>query len=116
MLKKVIFKFSEIPFVQKTLADNADLSAFRQRPTPRAILGISAIAVSYLIGWPLIGVLGALSIYLQNSFLLVVGGPVAYGLSHLVFLLGMYLAGAQYSWVLLRWLTRVVMSKLLKFC
>jgi hypothetical protein len=44
----------------------------------------------------------------------VVGGPVAYVLSHLVFLLGMYLAGAYYSYIFLRWLTRVTMLKLLK--
>jgi hypothetical protein len=42
-----------------------------------------------------------------------VGGPLTYGLSHLVFLLGMYLCGAVYSLIFLRWLTRVSMEKLL---
>jgi hypothetical protein len=43
----------------------------------------------------------------------IVGGPLTYGLSHLVFLLGMYLCGAVYSLIFLRWLTRVSMEKLL---
>jgi len=42
-----------------------------------------------------------------------VGGPLTYGLSHLVFLVGMYLSGATYSLIFLRWLTRVTMEKLL---
>jgi hypothetical protein len=29
-------------------------------------------------------------------------------------MLGMYLAGARYSWIFLRWLTRVAMLKLFK--
>ena len=42
-----------------------------------------------------------------------VGGPFAYGLSHLVFLLGMYLSGSFYALIFLRWFTRVAMEKLL---
>lgn len=98
-------------FVQRAIADRADLSAFRKPPTPRIIAGVSAIALSYVIGWPAVGALGALSVYFKEPLLLVVGGPLVYGLSHLVFLLGMYLAGADYTRIFLRWAVRVAVEK-----
>lgn len=101
-------------FVRQALADNADLSAFKGKPTPRVILGVAAIAISYVLGWPAVALLGFLAAYYGRAAIVVVGGPLIYGFSHLVFLLGMYLAGAQYSWIFLRWLTRVTMLKLLK--
>ena len=100
-------------YVQQAIEDQADLSAFKQRPTLRVITGIGAIMFSYVIGWPLITALGAVSIHLNRPLVVAVGGPVAYGLSHLVFLLGMYLAGAEYSMIFLRWATRVTIVKLL---
>lgn len=98
-------------FVRKAIADRADLSAFRQPPTPRIIAGVSAIAFSYLIGWPAVGALGALSVYVKEPLLVVIGGPLVYGLSHLMFLLGMYLAGSDYTKIFLRWALRVAVEK-----
>ncbi len=101
-------------FVRQALADNADLSAFKGKPTLKVTLGIAAIVISYIIGWPAVALLGFLAAYYGRPAIVVVGGPLIYGLSHLVFLLGMYLAGARYTWIFLRWLTRVTMLKLLK--
>ncbi len=98
-------------FVRKAVADRADLSAFRQPPSLRILAGIFAIAFSYVIGWPAVGALGTLSVYFKEPLLVVVGGPVTYGLSHLVFLLGMYLAGADYTKIFLRWAARVAVEK-----
>jgi hypothetical protein len=114
LVKKFVFKLSQTGFVHKAITERADLTAFKQRPTLRVILGVSAIGVSYIIGWPLIAVLGALSIFFKVPLLIVIGGPVAYLLSHLVFWLGMYLAGMRYSWIFIRWLTRITMIKLMK--
>jgi hypothetical protein len=100
-------------YVQRAIEDQADLSAFKQRPTVRVVAGVGAIMFSYVIGWPLITLLGVVSIHLNQPLVVAVGGPVAYGLSHLVFLLGMYLAGAEYSMIFLRWATRVAVVKLL---
>ncbi|MFO7985992.1 MAG: hypothetical protein R6U38_09005 [Desulfatiglandaceae bacterium] len=110
--RHILKKISQTQFAQKAVQDQADLSAFKQRPTPRIILGVSAIAISYVIGWPAVGALGTLSIYFQEPLWVVIGGPVTYGLSHLVFLAGMYLAGAKYTKVFLRWATRVTIEKL----
>lgn len=109
---RILDKISQTEFARKAIRDQADLSAFKQRPTPRIILGVSAIIISYIIGWPAVGALGTLAVYFKEPLLAVIGGPVTYGLSHLVFLAGMYLAGAEYTKIFLRWATRVAVEKL----
>jgi hypothetical protein len=110
----LVARIAATRFVRQALADNADLSAFKGKPSLKVILGITAIIISYIIGWPAVALLGFLAAYYGRPAIVVVGGPLIYGLSHLVFLLGMYLAGARYTWIFLRWLTRVTMLKLLK--
>lgn len=111
--QKILGKVAATKFVQRAMADQADLSAFRKRPTPRAIVGLSAIGISYIIGWPAVALLGAVSIHLNKPMIALIGGPVTYGLSHLVFILGMYLAGAEYARAFLRWAVRATMEKLM---
>lgn len=113
-MQRLLARLAAIPFVRTALEDNADLSAFKGRPSLDVVLGVSAILFSYVIGWPVISVLGAVAVYYERPVIVLVGGPAAYALSHLVFMLGMYLAGARYSWIFLRWLTRVAMLKLFK--
>jgi hypothetical protein len=113
-MKKIIAKIAKTPFVNQALKENADLSAFKEKPSLKVIMGVFAICFSYIIAWPLIALLGILSIYFDQPMIVIIGGPTAYGISHLVFLLGMYLAGARYSWIFLRWLTRITMLKLIK--
>ena len=103
----IIKRISETEYVRSAIEDKADLSAFKEKPSIRVILGVSAICFSYIIGWPAISALGALAIYLNRPWLIAIGGPLLYGLSHLVFLLGMYLAGYNYTKIFLRWATRV---------
>jgi hypothetical protein len=113
-MKKAVTRLTRVSFVKSAIIEKSDLSAFKKRPGVREMSGITAIGFSYVIGWPLIALLGALSIYFERPAIVLIGGPAAYILSHLVFLLGMYLAGARYSWIFLRWLTRVTMLKLMK--
>ncbi len=113
-MQKLVVKLAAVPFVRKAIEENADLSAFKGKPSLETVLGVSAILISYVICWPLITLLSAAAIYYQRPAIIVFGGPSAYILSHLVFMLGMYLAGARYSLIFLRWLTRVTMLKLFK--
>ncbi len=113
-MQRLVAKLASTRFVRNVMEEEADLSAFKQKPSVKVVLGVGAIALSYAIGWPLIALLGALSVYYQEPIIVLLGGPAAYGLSHLTFILGMYLAGARYSWIFLRWLTRITMLKLLK--
>jgi hypothetical protein len=107
----IIKRISETKYVRSAIEEKADLSAFKEKPSIRVILGVSAICFSYVIGWPAISALGALAIYLNRPLLIAIGGPLVYGLSHLVFLLGMYLAGYDYTKIFLRWATRVAVEK-----
>ena len=104
-------KIAKTEFVRKAIEEQANLDAFKERPNIRVIAGISAIGISYIIGWPAVSALGAVSIYFGEPLIVVIGGPVTYGLSHLVFIFGAYIAGAQYSKAFLRWATRVARSK-----
>ena len=113
-MRKLVVKLAAMPFVRQAIAEKADLSAFKGKPNLKTVLGVSAILLSYLICWPVITLLSAVAVSYGNPAIILVGGPLAYGLSHLVFLLGMYLAGAYYSWIFLRWLTRVAMLKLFR--
>ena len=74
------------------------------------IAGVLAIGLSFLLGWPAITALGIVAIKLKQPWIAVIGGPMMYGISHLVFLLGMYLSGALYTWIFCRWLVRVTME------
>ena len=107
----IIKRICETGYVRSAINDKADLSAFKEKPSIRTILGVSAIGFSYIIGWPAISALGALAVYLNRPWLIVIGGPLLYGSSHLVFLLGMYLAGANYTKIFLRWATRMAVEK-----
>ena len=113
LIKKIILYFAATAFVQAAIAERADLSAFREKPTPVVLAGVFAIGFSFLLGWPSIFALGVLSLKLQTPWVVVMGGPLTYGLSHLVFLFGMYLSGAVYSLIFCRWLARITMERCL---
>ena len=110
---KILTRIANTDYVRSALNDKADLSAFKEKPSIRIIMGVLAILFSYIISWPAIGALGALSVYLNKPLLVAIGGPLLYGFSHLVFIFGMYLAGAKYSKIFLRWATRIAVEKLL---
>jgi hypothetical protein len=113
IIRKNILKISKLNYVRSAISEKADLSAFKEKPTVMVLLGVFAIGFSFVMGWPAITTLGIISIKLHNPWIVAVGGPLTYGLSHLVFLLGMYLSGAKYSLIFLRWLTKISMKKLL---
>lgn len=106
-------KVGRIDHVRSSIQEQADLSAFKEKPTLAILTGVFAICVSFVMGWPAVAALGVLSAKLHNPWIVSIGGPIIYGLSHLVFLLGMYLSGAKYSMIFFRWLTRVSMERLI---
>jgi hypothetical protein len=114
MISRIVSKIGSTPFVRNAIAEKADLTAFKQKPSARILFGVFLIGFSYIIGWPAVGALAALAIYLEEPLVAIIGGPLTYGASHLVFIAGMYLAGAKYSGIFLRWATRVVMEKLMR--
>ncbi len=103
--KKSIIKLMEKP---------ADLSEFKKRPTPRLITGLILMGFSYVIGWPAVAALSALAIYLREPLIAIIGCPTIYGLSHVVFIFGAWLARApHYMGTLARYTIQSFFKKLL---
>ena len=83
--KKSIIRILEKP---------VDLTEFRKRPTKRMIFGWTLMAFSYVIGWPAIAGLGVIALWYKEPLIAVIGGPVIYVISCLIFTLGAWLARA----------------------
>ena len=112
IVKGMVARLATTGFVREALAEKADLKAMRAKPTPRIWIGLGLMGFSYIIGWPAVGLLAWISYHLREPLIVVVGGPATYGLSHLVFLAGFYLAGVHYAQILLRWATRRLVERL----
>ncbi len=113
IIKRIINRIGQTKFASKAINERADLGAFKQKPTARSFSGIVLMCCSYIIGWPAVGLIGALSIYWRDPLLIAIGAPLLLIAAHLVFLLGMYLAGGKYLMVFFRWATRITLEKLM---
>ena len=113
IIRKIAKGIAKTNFARKAIDEGADLSAFRKKLTVQNLLGIFLMGGSYMIGWPAVGLIGALSIHWREPLLLLIGAPVLLVVAHLFFLLGMYLAGGKYILILLRWATRVTLEKMM---
>jgi hypothetical protein len=99
--------------IRKAIAEGGDFRVYTNRPTPRVMVGIFLMFFSYVIGWPLIGALGWLAFHTGLPLIVMVGGPVAYALSNVVFMIGAYLAGKDYAKALTKWLIKRLFEKIL---
>ena len=113
MYKNSLLKIASTRFVSSAIAEEADLSAFKEKPSLAVITGVVLIIIASLLGWPAVALFGVIAVKLEEPLIVVIGGPLVYGFSHLVFLLGMYFSGAEYSIIFARWLVRIIMEKLL---
>ena len=77
----------------------------------RLYAGLSCIGMSYLLCWPLIAFFSMLSMRLNDPIYITIGGPGAYIFSHLLFILGAYLAGAKYTKALVKWATHKLKAR-----
>lgn len=92
---KVANWVSRTEYGRKALNEPGDLGLFKQRPSPGVILGLVLLGVSYLIGWPFVGLTAVLAAYYREPLILLIGGPAAYGLSWVVFGVSMLLLGVH---------------------
>ncbi|MDD8014016.1 MAG: polysaccharide deacetylase family protein, partial [Acidobacteriota bacterium] len=112
IVQGLIARWTATRFVREALAEKADLQAMTEKPTLRVWIGVGLIGLSYIIGWPAVGLLAWISYHLREPLIVVVGGPATYGLSHVVFLVGLYFAGVHYIRIVLRWVTRRMAERL----
>lgn len=113
VIKKVALRLAEKPFCKQAIADKANLAAIRARPSKSAIAGLVMVGFSYVIGLPAIIVLGILAVWIKDARVAVIGGPLIYGISTLMFIIGIKMAGKQYFRSFMRWLTRIGLEKIL---
>jgi peptidoglycan/xylan/chitin deacetylase (PgdA/CDA1 family) len=106
-------KLASTAYVRRAIKEQVTLDAFKTPPSIRFLFGVGLILVSYVLGWPMVGLFSVLSAYFQAPALLMVG-PAFYGFSHLVWLFGMYLTGKdsiKYANILLSWSLRKAVEK-----
>ena len=112
MTKNISLFFLKRKFIQNILNEDVDLGYLKKPPTTRVKVGIVLVLLSYLLGWPIVALLSFISLYIDELLIVIIGGPLFYGLSHLVFLFGMYLAGKEYAAVLIKWSMKAAIEKL----
>ena len=113
VLHKIAENLSRREFVRSAIADQADLSIFRERPGLRVYIGLVLIALNYILGWPAVALLGLLAYVFNEELILLLGGPAIYGFSWLLLIAGGWLAGGDYSRALARWFVRIFVEKFL---
>ncbi len=113
IIRKIAQGIAETKFGIRALNENVDLRAFKEKPSAKVFGGVFLMVISYIIGWPTIGLFGALSLYWNEPLILIVGGPLFFVVAHLAFLGGAYLAGGKYIMPFIRWVTRVTLKKLI---
>jgi hypothetical protein len=114
MFRKIAARLAKTKYVREALEDTTDLKSLRLQRSPRMTVGLILICFSYIIGWPAVGAFGVLAVYFREPLVVAIGGPVIYGISHLVFLAGAWLAGAEHARFLMRYTTKVVFRKILR--
>ena len=108
-------KFASTAYVRRAIENQVTLDAFKISPSPRFFVGMGLVLFSYVLGWPMVGLFAVLSAFFHAPVLLILG-PAFYGLSHFVWMLGMYLAGRnciKYADIMLRWCLRKAVEKAL---
>jgi peptidoglycan-N-acetylglucosamine deacetylase len=111
-------KLASTAYVRRAIEKQATLDACMTSPSPRFLFGVGMVLFSFVIGWPMVALFGVLSAYSHAPALLLLGSA-CYGFSHLVWMVGMYLAGrncikyadALVSWVLRKAVERVLFTK-----
>ena len=96
-------RIARMKTIQRIIQEELDLSCLKRRPTRCEQFGIVLVLFSYVMGWPAVAFFGLLSVYCKQPLVLVIGGPLVYGASHLVFFAGAYLAGKTYTKTLIKW-------------
>ncbi len=98
--------------IQRIIHEELDLSCLKRRPTRCEQCGILLVLFSYVMGWPAVVFFGFLAGYFKQPLVLVIGGPLVYGTSHLVFFVGAYLAGKTYTKTFIKWSLKKACEKM----
>ena len=111
LLKSLACKMAQTKFGQKSLSNTDGLSILKQQPGKRVYVGLVLIAMSFLLGLPALAFLSYLSVKLSKPMTIAVGGPAVIILVHIVFGVGVYLAGQNYASKAMQWAVKRFLQK-----
>lgn len=111
LLRSFARRLAQTGFGQKSLTQPDGLSVFKQKPGTRVYVGLVLMGLSFLISLPALAFLSYLSVKLSRPMTIAVGGPVVILLVHIMFGLGVYLAGQNYAVTVLQWATKQFLQK-----
>lgn len=112
-IKKTAHYFAQKKYCRAAIDNRADLRVFQEKPTLSIAMGMVMIAFSYVIGLPAVVFLATLAIWLDKPLIGIIGGPLIYGISTLIFIIGIRLAGLKHIKALFLWMVRIILEKIL---
>jgi len=113
ILKKTALHFARKKYCRAAILECADLLAIKKKPEPHVIIGLSLIAFSYVIGLPAVIAMGVIAVWTKEPKIGIIGGPVIYLISTIIFIIGIKMAGKKYFHLFSRWVIRIVLEKIL---
>ena len=111
LLRSFARKLAQTKFGQKSLTKQNGLSILKQQPGKRVYVGLALMVMSFLIGLPALAFLSCLSVKLSKPMTIAIGGPVVILFVHIMFGVGVYLAGQNYAANVLQWATKRFLQK-----
>ena len=111
LLRFLARKLAQTKFGQTSLTKPDGLSILKPQPSTRVYVGLVLMVMSFLIGLPALAFLSYLSVKLSKPMTIAVGGPVVILFVHILFGVGVYLAGHNYASKVLQWATKRFLQK-----
>jgi hypothetical protein len=113
IIKKAALHFARKEFCRNAINERADLAVLRQQHTLPEKIGIFLIVFSFIMVIPSFFIVGLIAADLKKPMVGIVGIPLAYGISWLILVIGMYLTGPRYAKALGRRITKLVLEKII---
>jgi hypothetical protein len=109
-LSSMARRLARTKFGRKALTQPDGLGILKQKPTTRVYGGLALMALSFS-SLPALAFLSYLSVKMSKPMIIAVGGPVVFILVHIMFGVGVYLAGQNYAMEALLWATKRFLEK-----
>ena len=111
VLRSFALSLAHTKFGKKSLAKPDGLSILKQQPGTRVYVGLILMAMSCLISLPALAFLSYLAMKLSQPLMVAVGGVVVLILVHVIFGVGVFLAGQNYALEILQLATKRFLQK-----
>jgi len=111
LLRSIARRLAQTEFGQKSLTKPDGLPILKQQPGAHVYVGLVLLAMSFLISLPVLALLSYLSVKLTKPMIIVVGGPIVFLSVHIMFGVGVNLAGKNYALEVLHRATKRFLKK-----